>query len=89
MILSVIIGVLCAVGLYFILADAFKLPYVRTSKAVNNLSKSQKEKTSSLDVWLGSFAAFIAKHLPMNEFKRQELETDLRTAQMDMYQTLN
>lgn len=84
MILSVIIGVLCAVGLYFILADVFKLSYVRTSKAVNNLSKSQREKTSSLDVWLGSFAAFIAKHLPMNEFKRQELETDLRTAQMDI-----
>lgn len=84
MILSVIIDVLCAASLYFILADVFKLPYVRTSKAVNNLSKSQKEKTSSLDVWLGSFAAFIAKHLPMNEFKRQELETDLRTAQMDI-----
>ena len=84
LVLRVIVGILCGIAVYFILADVFKLPYVRTSKAVNNLSKAQREKTSSIDVWLGNLASFIAKHLPMNEFKRQELETDLRTAQMDI-----
>lgn len=83
-ILRIAVGVLFAAAIYFILADVFKLPYVRTSKAVNNLAKSQREKTSSIDVWLGNLASFIAKHLPMNEYKRQELETDLRTAQMDI-----
>lgn len=83
-ILRITVGALFAAAVYFILADVFKLPYVRTSKAVNNLSKSQREKTSSIDVWLGNLASFIAKRLPMNEFKKQELETDLRTAQMDI-----
>ena len=82
--LKVIVGILTGVAAYFILADFFKLPYVRTSRAVNNLAKKQQTKTSSLDVWLGNLAAFLAKHLPMNEFKRQELAADLKTAQMDM-----
>lgn len=82
--MNYIIGILFGAACYFILADIYRLPYIRTSKAVNNLSKLQKEKTSSIDVWLGNLASFIAKHLPMNDFKRQELETDLRTAQMDI-----
>lgn len=82
--LKFIIGLLCGIACYFILADVFRIPYIRTSKAINNLAKSQQEKTSSIDIWLGNIASFIAKHLPMNEFKKQELEADLRTAQMNI-----
>ena len=82
--IKIIVGVLFGIAFYFILADAFKVPYMRTSKAVNNLAKQQKENTSSLDVWLSSFASFIANKLKLNEFKRGQLESDLRTAQMDI-----
>ena len=64
MITKIIVGFLTGVGFYFILADAMKIPYVRTSRAVNNLAKRQQEKTSVLDVWLGNIAAFLAKHMP-------------------------
>lgn len=84
MITKIGIGVLVGIGLFMILADCFRIPYMRTSKAVNNLAKQQKEKTSSLDVWLSSFASFIARKLKLNEFKRAQLESDLRTAQMDI-----
>ena len=84
MILKILIGILTGVSAYFLLADAFRLPYVRTSRAVSNLAKKQSEKTSSIDVWLSNIAAFIAKHMPMNEFKHQSLEADLKTAQMDI-----
>ena len=84
MILKILIGVLTGVSAYFLLADLFKLPYVKTSRAVHNLAKKQTEKTSSVDVWLSNFASFIARHLPMNEFKRQALAVDLKTAQMDI-----
>ena len=82
--IRIMIGILCGVACYFILADALHIPYIRTSKAVNNLAKLQKERTSSIDIWLGNFASFLSKHIPMNEFKKQELSSDLRTAQMDM-----
>lgn len=84
MITKILIGIFLGIGFFMLLADFFKIPYMRTSKAVNNLAKQQSEKTSSLDVWLSSFAAFIAKHLRLNEFKKMQLEADLRTAQMDI-----
>lgn len=82
--IKILVGMLVGIAAYFILADALKIPYVRTSRAVNNLAKRQREKTSALDVWLSNLAAFIAKRLPMNEFRREELAADLRTAQMDI-----
>lgn len=82
--MQVIIGALFGVGLFFILADVYAIPYYKTSKAVESLSKLQKEKTSGLDLWLGGIAGWLADHLPMDPFKRSQLEADLRTAQMDL-----
>ena len=84
MIMKICVGVFVGIGLFMILADHFRIPYMRTSKAVNNLAKQQKEKTSSIDVWLSSFASFIARKLRLNEYKKGQLESDLRTAQMDI-----
>ncbi len=84
MIMKICVGVLIGIGLFMILADRFRIPYMRTSKAVNNLAKQQKEKTSSIDVWLSSFASFIARKLRLNEYKKGQLESDLRTAQMEI-----
>ena len=82
--MQVIIGALFGVGLFFILADVYAIPYYKTSKAVESLSKLQKEKTSGLDLWLGGIARWLADRLPMDPFKRSQLEADLRTAQMDV-----
>ena len=82
--MQVIIGALFGVGLFFILADVYAIPYYKTSKAVKSLSKLQKEKTSGLDLWLGGIAGWLADRLPMDPFKRSQLEADLRTAQMDV-----
>ena len=84
MITKILIGIFIGIGLFMILADYFRIPYMRTSKAVSNLAKQQKDKTSSIDVWLSSFASFIARHLNLNEYKKQQLEMDLRTAQMNI-----
>ena len=84
MITKILFGLFVGIAAYFLLADALKLPTVRTSRAVNNLSKRQTDKTSSLDVWLGNFASSLARHLPMNEYRREELSADLKTAQMEV-----
>ena len=82
--MQVIIGALFGVGLFFILADVYAIPYYKTSKAVESLSKLQKEKTSGLNLWLGGIAGWLADRLPMDPFKKSQLEADLRTAQMDV-----
>ena len=82
--LQVIIGALCGVALFFILSDIYALPYLKTSKAVSNISKKHKNKTSTLDVWLKGIAIGLSKRIKLNEFKKAQLEADLKTAQMDI-----
>ena len=82
--LQALIGTLCGVALFFILTDLYAIPYLKTSKAVENLFKQQKDKTSGLDIWLKGLATWLAKHLRLNEFKKAQLEADLKTAQMDI-----
>ncbi len=82
--LQAIIGALCGVAVFYILADLFALPYLKTSKAAINLSKLQRDKTSGLDVWLKGLAAALSRFIKINEFKRAQLEADLKTAQMDI-----
>ena len=82
--IQAIIGILCGIGLFFVLADVYRIPYFKTSRAVESLSKKQKDKTSGLNLFLSGIAEKIAKHLKLNEFKRAQLEADLKTAQMDI-----
>ena len=82
--LQIIIGILFGLGLFFILADAYAVPYYKTSKAVVSISKLQKEKTSALELWFQGLAQWLAKELPMDPFRKSQLETDLKTAQMDI-----
>ena len=82
--LQAIIGVLVGIGLFLVLMDLFKVPYSKTSQAVDNISKKQKNKASFLEVRLEGLAKWISKFIRINEFKRAQLEADLKTAQMDI-----
>ncbi|MBO4869582.1 MAG: secretion protein F [Clostridia bacterium] len=82
--IQAMVGALIGVGLFFILADSFRIPYYKSSKAVDSLSKKQRDKQSALDTWLSGIAEWLAKHMRMNEFKKARLTADLKTAQMDM-----
>lgn len=82
--LQAIIGMLCGIGLFLVLVDVYKIPYMKTSKAVKSLSSKQKVKTSGLDVWLGNLASWLAKRIRINEFERVQLEADLQTAQIEI-----
>ena len=83
-ILKILISIALSIGMYLILADLFKLPYYKTSKAIMSLSKWQKEKSSDLEMWLKSSAVFISKHLRLNDFKKAQLESDLQIARIDL-----
>ena len=54
--LQAIIGAIVGVGLYLILADALRVPFLATVTASNNLAKRQEKKTSSIEIWLESLA---------------------------------
>lgn len=79
-----VIGAIVGIGLYLILADKFRIPFLSTVTANNNLAKRQKKKTSKIDIWLESLAIWISKRLRLNEYKRLQLETDLKSAGMNI-----
>ena len=82
--IQAMVGALIGVGLFFILVDSFRIPYYKSSKAVDSLSKRQRDKQSAIDTWLSGLAEWLSKHMRMNEFKKARLTADLKTAQMDI-----
>ncbi len=78
--LPYLIGLCIGLGIFLILSDYFRIPFFVTSKALNTLAHRQETKTSSLDVWLKDFAVWVSKHIRLNEYKRIQLQSDLRSA---------
>lgn len=83
-ILQIIIGLLGAIGLGCILADLMKIPTMKASKAANNLGKKGDKKTSIIEIYQREFAAKLAGKINLNEYKKSQLEADLKTAGMEM-----
>ncbi len=84
MVFNIMAGLLLGVGIYLILADTLKIPFYLTSRGAVNLSKRQREKTSGIDVWLHSVEDRLTKIVKINEYKRIQLKSDLRTAGMEV-----
>lgn len=83
-VIPIITALVATVGLAFILLDAFKVPFYAVSKATHNLGKRQNKKTNPLEVWLKEIANWVSGKLRLNEYKRMQLDADLKTADMDM-----
>ncbi len=78
--LQYLIGAFVGLGVFLVLSDYFRVPFFATSKAVNTLAHRQEIKTSSLDLWLKDLAVWVSKRLRLNEYKRMQLQADLRSA---------
>jgi len=77
-------GVLLACGLFLILADVLKLPYLRAAKAMLNAGRREKKAAKTLEAYLLSVAVRIAKHVTMDEYKRNRMQSILKAAGMNM-----
>ena len=83
-VLQILIGLFFAVGIGYILADLLKIPSMKATKAASNLGRKGDKKTSTIEIYLKEFSLKLAEKLKMNEYKRAQLEADLKTAGMDM-----
>ncbi len=83
-ILLAISGVALAVGLFFLLADILKIPYLKTSKAVMSVGKTDKKISKTIDAVLIDAAVRIGKLMPMDKYKRNRMEKTLASADIKM-----
>jgi len=82
--IKIIIGCLCGIGVYFILADIFRLPYFRTVQAVETIAKRQKKKVSFTDIWLGNLSKWLSGKIKMSEYRKEQLKSDIICAGLDI-----
>lgn len=79
--LLIIFGIFFAMGLFFILADVFRIPTIMTIKAMSDVGREERRKKGkSLDMMLMDGAVVIGRHLPMNPHKEARLAATLRAA---------
>lgn len=83
-ILLFLFGTFLAVGLFMLLANALKIPYLKTSKAVMNTAREDKKFSKNLEVLTLGTAAKIGKIIPMDEYKKTRLESTLKSAGIKM-----
>lgn len=74
--LLICFGIFLAIGLFFVLADALKLPKFSTQRAI--MSATKKEKVKILDVFVNGSAMKIAKFIPMDPYKKNRMKNILK-----------
>lgn len=81
---KIIFCILLFIGLWLLTLDIFKIPYIKTSKAVKNLLSKRRIKENAADIWLSGLAKKLAEHIRINEYKRISLLNDLRSADIPL-----
>ncbi len=79
-----IFGIALAVGLFMLLANALKIPYLKTSKAVMNTGREDKKISKNIEAIMLGIAAKIGNIVPMDRYKKSRLENTLKSAGIKM-----
>lgn len=82
--IKIMTAVLFGVGLFFILADALRVPTYASSKAANELGKRRHPKTNPIEIWLRDLSHFLAGKLRLGEYRKAQLAADLETADISL-----
>ena len=77
-------GITLAAGLFFILLDLLRLPYLSTAKAILNTSRAEKKAARSLETYLMTWAVKLAKYIRMDEYRKHRLGNVLKATGMNM-----
>lgn len=83
-ILIVFFTALLASGLFFILADVFKLPTLRTAKAMLGAGKTGKKAAKTVEAWLMQSAVKLSKYIRMDDYKKGRMASVLKSAGITM-----
>ncbi len=77
-------GVLLGTGLFMLLANALKIPYLKTSKAVMNTGREDKKISKNIEAILLGIAAKLGKIIPMDKYRKSRLESTVKSAGIKM-----
>lgn len=78
-------AIFAATGIGFLLAERLKLPSRAAARAMHSMGRNRKDKPNPLTLLMRELSGRLAGKLRLNEYRRAQLEADLRTG--DMTQT--
>ena len=77
-------GSLLAAGLFFVLLDLLRLPYLSTAKAMLNTTRAEKKAARSVEAYLMIWAVKLSKYIRMDEYRKHRLKNVLKASGMNM-----
>lgn len=83
MFIQIIAGSLFGLACFLFACDIFKIPLKKTIKSVMGLESQMYEGQSKINTGLESVAIWVSKVIRINDYKRSQMESDLRTARID------
>lgn len=82
--LLILFGVTLAAGLFFILLDVLRLPYLSTAKAMLSTTRAEKKAAKSLEAYLMIWAVKLSKYIRMDEHRKHRLANVLKATGMKL-----
>lgn len=81
-ILILLIGL--SFGLYFIIADRLKIPYLKSSKAIMNMGRTDRKLTTVIEAVIMDLSIKLSRFIPMDKYKKNRLSATLEAAGIKM-----
>lgn len=82
-ILTFVLYIVLALGLFMLAADIFKFPTFKSVSSMESLARMQDNSQNSIDAKLDKVSDWLAARIHLNEFKRIQLLSDLSIARIE------
>ena len=73
-----------AFGLYFIIADILKIPYLKASKAIMNMGRKDRRLTTVIEAVIMDLSIKLSRFIPMDMYRKNRLAATLKAAGISM-----
>lgn len=73
-----------AFGLYFIIADRLKIPYLKASKAIMNMGRKDRRLTTVIEAVIMDLSIKLSRFIPMDMYRKNRFAATLKAAGISM-----
>ena len=80
----IILMVGIAFGLYFIIADRLKIPYLKASKAIMNMGRKDRRLTTVIEAVIMDLSIKLSRFIPMDMYRKNRFAATLKAAGISM-----
>lgn len=77
-------GIFFSLGIFLVLAYFFKVPTLKSTKAVINIGKVKKKKAKNSDAFIMDISIKLSKYIPIDSVKKRKITSTLKSAEIPM-----